>query len=141
MMPRVDPPLASLIERLPPGTVSTHPGEVAVHARDRWALAMLRDARGDRVPPPAAVVFASTTEHVAAALAWAEETGAAIVPRGGGTGLAGGAEAVQRSVVVDLSRMDRILAVDGASQTVTGQAGGEGGLLEATPVTRGAAPP
>jgi alkyldihydroxyacetonephosphate synthase len=137
MMPRVDPPLASLIERLPPGTVSTHPGEVAVHAGDRWALAMLRDARGDRVPPPAAVVFASTTEHVATTLAWAQETGAAIVPRGGGTGLVGGAEAIQRSVVIDLSRMDRILAVDDVSQTVTAQAAVKGGFLEAALATRG----
>ena len=75
MMPGVDPPLESLIERLPPGTVSTHPGEVAVHARDRWALAMLRDARGDRVAPPAAVVFASTAEHVATTLAWDRSSG------------------------------------------------------------------
>jgi alkyldihydroxyacetonephosphate synthase len=83
------------------------------------------------------VVFASTTEHVATTLAWAQETGAAVVPRGGGTGLTGGAEAVQRSVVIDLSRMDRILSVDDVSQTVTVQAAVKGGSLEAALAGRG----
>jgi len=51
----VDPhALDALAERLPRGRVTDHHGEVATHARDRWALALLREARGARVPPPAA---------------------------------------------------------------------------------------
>jgi alkyldihydroxyacetonephosphate synthase len=112
-----------LMARLPHGTVSSHPGEVAAHAHDRWALALLREARGDRVAPPAAVVFATTTEQVAITLAWAQEAGVPVVPRGGGTGLAGGAEAVKHSVVIDTSHMDRILAVDEISQVARAEAG------------------
>ena len=123
--------LDSLIARLPPGTVSTHHGELAVHARDRWALALLREARGDRVAPAAALVFPKSTQEVAAVLQWADESGTAVVPRGGATGVSGGAEAVRRSVVVDLSRMNRILGVDEVSQTVTAQAGVKGVELEA----------
>jgi alkyldihydroxyacetonephosphate synthase len=136
--------LASLIERLPPGAVSTHPGELTTHARDRWALALLHELRGDRVPPPAALAFPSTTDELSSLLAWATETGTAIVPRGGGTGLSGGAQALKGSVVVDLGRMDRVLGVDDVSQTIETQAGAKGdrveGALEARRLTLGHQP-
>src|SRR5712691_10173316 len=102
-----------------------------MHARDRWALALLREARGDRVPPPAAAVFPASTEEVQAVLAWASETGWAVVVRGGGSGVAGGAEATRRSIVLDTSRLDRILAIDEISQSVQAQAGVRGDELEA----------
>lgn len=122
--------LEGLIERLPPGTVSDHPGELFTHAHDRWAVALLREVRGDRVPPGAALVFPHTTEEVATTLAWASETGTIVVPRGGGTGVTGGAEAIRRSLVLDLTRMGRILDIDEVSQTVTAQAGTRGRDLE-----------
>ena len=122
--------LDSLIERLPPGTVSEHPGELFTHAHDRWAVALLREIRGDRVPPGIALVFPHSTEEVAVTLAWATETGTPVVPRGGGTGVTGGAEATKRSIVVDLTRMDRILDIDEVSQMVTAQAGVRGRQLE-----------
>jgi alkyldihydroxyacetonephosphate synthase len=122
--------LETLIERLPPGTVSDHPGELFTHSHDRWAVALLREVRGDRVPPGAALVFPHNTEEVATTLAWADETGTAIVPRGGGTGVTGGAEAIRRSIVLDLTRMGRVLDVDEVSQTVTVQAGTRGKDLE-----------
>jgi glycolate oxidase len=40
------------------------------------------------------------------------EFGAAVVPRGAGTGLSGGANAVGGCVVLDLSRMDEVLEID-----------------------------
>jgi alkyldihydroxyacetonephosphate synthase len=123
--------LESLVALLSPGAVSTHPGELALRSHDRWALALLREARGDRVPPPAAVVFPNSTDEVARTLAWAQETRTAVVPRGGGTGTVGGAEALKRSIVLDLTRMDRILAIDEVSQTVRAEAGVRGGELEA----------
>jgi alkyldihydroxyacetonephosphate synthase len=123
-------PLASLAERLPEGTISTHPGELSSRSRDAWALAMLREARGERLPRPMAVVFPRTTDHVAATLAWASETKTPVVPRGGGSGVCGGAQAVWRGLVIDLSRMDRILDVDEASFAVTVEAGAHGDRLE-----------
>ena len=123
--------LDSLMARLPPGAVTVHPGELAEHTHDRWALAMLREVRGERVPPGAAVVFPGSTEDVAATLAWAEEYGRTVVPRGGATGLAGGAQAIKRSIVVDTSRLDRVLDVDQISQVVRAQAGVRGAALEA----------
>ena len=48
-------------------------------------------------------------QHVVRACA---ELGAPIVPRGAGTGLSGGANAVDGCVVLDLSRMNRVLEID-----------------------------
>jgi alkyldihydroxyacetonephosphate synthase len=128
--------LASLIERLPSGTVSTHPGELGSHAHDRWALALLHELRGDLVPPPAAVVFPKSVEQLSAILSWATETDTAVVPRGAATGLSGGAQALKRSVVVDLGRMDRVLSVDDVSQAVECQGGVRGADVEAALAAR-----
>ncbi len=127
---RVDP-LASLAERLPDGAVSTHPGELTSRSRDAWPLAMLREARGERLPRPMAVVFPRGTEDVAATLAWATETGTAVVPRGAGSGVCGGAQAVWRGVVLDLSLMNRVLSIDRESMAVEVEAGTRGDRLEA----------
>jgi len=122
--------LASLTERLPEGAVSTHPGELTSRSRDAWPLAMLREVRGERLPRPMAVVFPRTTEDVAATLAWASETGTAVVPRGAGSGVCGGAQAVWRGVVLDLSFMNRVLSIDEESLAVEVEAGTRGDRLE-----------
>lgn len=122
--------LSSLIDRLPAGTVSTHPGELSSRSRDAWALAMLREARGERLPRPMAVLFPRRTEDVATALAWASETGTPVVPRGAGSGVCGGAQAIWRGLVIDMSRMDRVLDIDEASFAVTVEAGIHGDRLE-----------
>jgi len=57
------------------------------------------------------VVWPSDGEQIARIAALAIEEGFDLVPRGGGTGLAGGA-VPRDSVVLDLSKMDRILAID-----------------------------
>ena len=123
--------LASLTERLPDGAVSTHPGELTSRSRDAWALAMLREARGERLPRPMAVVFPRSTQEVSSTLAWAAETGTAVVPRGGGSGITGGAQAEWRGIVLDLSFMNRVETVDRESMAVEVEAGTRGDRLEA----------
>jgi alkyldihydroxyacetonephosphate synthase len=122
--------LDSLARRLPDGAVVTAGQAVRERAIDSWALALLRRARGDDLPTPAAVVFPSDTGDVAAVLAWASETVTAVVPRGGGSGVCGGAEAAAGSVVLDLSRMDKVTGVDLVSRVVHVQAGVRGEQME-----------
>ncbi|RLT27064.1 MAG: FAD-binding protein [Chloroflexi bacterium] len=69
------------------------------------------DATIDRRRPDA-VVFPSTTEQVSAAIVIANAFGVPIVPRGSGTGLAGGAVPIMGGVVVVLTRMNRIVEID-----------------------------
>ena len=61
---------------------------------------------------PSAVVLPASTAEVVGVVRWCCEHGVAIVPRGGGTGFAGGSVAVDGGVVVDLKRMSRVLAFD-----------------------------
>jgi alkyldihydroxyacetonephosphate synthase len=129
--------LSSLVQRLPLGAVTTDRDEVLARSRDWSALAFLRAARGDAGEEPAAVAFPSSTEDVATVLAWAAETGTTVVPRGGGSGVSGGVGRRRGSLVLDLSRMDRILDVDEASRVVHAQAGVRGDRLEAALEERG----
>ena len=119
-----------LASRLPDGTISTDPQTLRQSATDSWPLALLRRVRGDDLPEPAAVLFPARTGEVATILAWASETGTAVIARGAGSGVCGGAQADARAVVLDLSRMDRIGPVDQESQTVEVQAGVRGDRLE-----------
>jgi glycolate oxidase subunit GlcD len=61
---------------------------------------------------PSAVVLPASTAEVVGVVRWCYEQGVAVVPRGGGTGFAGGSVAVDGGVVVDLQRMCRVLAFD-----------------------------
>jgi alkyldihydroxyacetonephosphate synthase len=122
--------LDTLAGRLPDGTISTDPQTLREHATDSWPLALLRRVRGDDLPEPVAVIAPATTGEVATVLAWASETGTAVIPRGAGSGVCGGATADNTAVVLDLSRMDRIGPVDRESQTVEVQAGVRGDRLE-----------
>ena len=56
--------------------------------------------------------FPTSTEQVAACMRIAADHGRAVVPRGAGTGLSGGAAPLGRPVVLSLTRMNELLEVD-----------------------------
>lgn len=62
-------------------------------------------------PPPRALARPRTTEDLAALVGWAKAEGAGLVPRGAGTGKAGGCLAGPSDVVVDLALWPRTLEV------------------------------
>ena len=59
-----------------------------------------------------AVVLPSTTEEVARALAWCYEHEIPLIPRGGGTGFAGGAVPLDGGIVLGLERLARVRALE-----------------------------
>ncbi|MFB7248247.1 FAD-binding oxidoreductase [Streptomyces populi] len=89
---------------LPAGRVITDPSRVASFAHD--------EAAGAPYALPAAVVQPHDTAEVAAVVAYCAERGVPVVARGAGTGLSGGANAVEGAVVVSFSAMDRVLRID-----------------------------
>jgi len=80
------------------------------------------DASIDRAVPDV-VVLPTTTEQVADAVRIATEHGVPVVPRGSGTGFAGGALAVQGGVLVALTGMNQIREIDAENRTATVEPG------------------
>lgn len=73
--------------------------------------------------PPDVVVYALDTEEVAFVAAHCHAHRVPLIPYGAGSSLEGHLLAVQGGVSVDLSRMDKIVAVHPEDFTVTVQAG------------------
>ncbi len=73
--------------------------------------------------PPDIVVLPKTTEEVAAVLALAHAREVPVVARGAGTGLAGGALALEGGILLVTARMDRILEVDAPNRLARVQPG------------------
>jgi len=67
---------------------------------------------------PQAVVFAQTTEEIAQIVRWANSTHTPLIARGSGTGLAGGSVPSPGSVIVCLTKFDRVLELDRANLTL-----------------------
>ena len=72
---------------------------------------------------PDAVVFAQTTEEVAEAVKLCGAHEVPIIPYGTGTSLEGHILALRGGVTIDLSQMNKVLAVHAEDQTATVQAG------------------
>ena len=96
---RRDEIVAALRAMLPDGVIAE---EAGLTAYDRDALSAYH-------AKPLACVLPKTKEQVAAILRYASTNGIAIVPRGAGTSLSGGALPRGDAILLGLSRMNRIL--------------------------------
>ncbi|MFL5066181.1 MAG: FAD-binding oxidoreductase [Xanthobacteraceae bacterium] len=83
-------------------------------------LTEMRDLYRGRTPM---VLRPGSVEEVSRIVALANETGTAIVPQGGNTGLVGGQLPFHDEILLSLNRLDRIREVDAASNTITCEAG------------------
>ncbi|MGN6742457.1 MAG: FAD-binding oxidoreductase, partial [Amnibacterium sp.] len=106
--------LERLAEQLGEALV-TAPGALAGYRTDRsgWTTA----------ETPLAAVRARDTADVQAALRIASAHGIPVVPRGAGTGLAGGAVGSEGALVLDVSGMDRVLEIHAADEIAVVQPG------------------
>jgi len=72
---------------------------------------------------PRAVVFPSSTEETAAIMRELARANVPFTPRGAGTGLSGGALALNSGVVIELARMRKILSIDTENRIAVVQPG------------------
>ena len=86
---------------------------------------------------PLAVVLPETTEQVSAIVRACREFGIHFVPRGAGTGLSGGAHATENSILIECSRMKRILEIDAENRFAVVQPGVVNAELSAAIVSLG----
>ncbi len=82
-----------------------------------------RDESSFSAPPPSAVIFAESTRDVADAVKLAGDFNVPVIPFGVGSSLEGHLLAVQGGISIDVSRMNRVLAINADDLTVTVQPG------------------
>ncbi|GAA4506690.1 FAD-binding oxidoreductase [Nonomuraea ferruginea] len=107
-------PIDALVSSLPDGRVVTDPDVIDSYARDRTFVAPGK---------PLAAVLAGSRDDVVATLRWASEHRVPVVPRGAGTGLAGGATAGDGAVILSLARMDQIRELAPADEIAVAEPG------------------
>ena len=119
LLPQIQP------RPVPPGFLDALRGRFGAQCATALAVRAQhgRDESAFDVPPPDAVVFAESTQDVADAVALCAAHGVAVIPFGVGSSLEGHLLAVQGGVSLDVSRMNRILAVHAEDLTVTVQPG------------------
>ena len=106
--------LAGLVAELPDGMVVTDPAVTEGYRQDR--------AFDPSAGKPLAVVRPLRTEHVQTVLRWASANRVPVVPRGAGSGLSGGATALDGGIVLSTEKM-RDITVDPVTRTAVCQPG------------------
>jgi glycolate oxidase len=106
--------LVELVESLPPGVVATDPATTEGYRYD-WS-------RDTGAGTPVAVVRAEDAGQVQVAVRWAARHRVPVVPRGAGSGLSGGASAVDGGIVLSLERM-RAIEIDADCQVAVVEPG------------------
>ncbi|MEV0841192.1 FAD-linked oxidase C-terminal domain-containing protein [Actinocatenispora sera] len=110
------------------------------HAGGRSYLDLIRLRGGDASGAPDAVLTPAADE-IPAVLAACVDTDTAVVPYGGGTSVVGGVSGADRGhaavVALDLSRLNRLVALDEVAQTATFGAGMRGPDVERALAHRG----
>ncbi|MEX2547710.1 MAG: FAD-linked oxidase C-terminal domain-containing protein [Chloroflexota bacterium] len=112
---RADVLLAALASELPAMRVLTDAADVESYRFDETAYL--------RAGQPIGVCFPSSTSDVQHIVRLCAESAVPIVARGAGTGLSGGAVAVDGGLTVSFMQMNAILEIDPANLTVTTQPG------------------
>jgi FAD/FMN-containing dehydrogenase len=97
------------------------PGFRGYYREDELARAVYSEAAGISRAIPAAVAVPVDAEDVVVLVKWAAESGTALIPRGSGSSMAGGA--VGSGVVVDLSRINHLDRIDDRNNTVWAEPG------------------
>jgi glycolate oxidase len=106
--------LAGLVADLPEGMVVTDPAITEGYRQDR--------AFDPSAGKPLAVVRPRCTEEVQTVLRWASANRVPVVPRGAGSGLSGGATALDNGIVLSTEKM-RDISVDPITRTAVCQPG------------------
>jgi alkyldihydroxyacetonephosphate synthase len=120
---RLSPPTALA------GLCSTSVEDRAGHTYGKSFRDVVRGFSGDFSAAPDLVAFPQTDDDVVSILDWCADVGAAAVPYGGGSSVVGGVEC-PGAVSIDLTRLDRVLEIDGVSRAARIQAGALGPVLE-----------
>jgi alkyldihydroxyacetonephosphate synthase len=129
-----EPTLARLRELVGEAHVRTDHAERVTHCAGKGYPDLVRVRAGQPQAAPDAVVLPAGEQELAALLALCSRESIAVIPFGGGTSVVGGVEPLRGehagAISLDTRRMGAVLALDGASRTVTVQGGIRAPALE-----------
>ena len=121
-MPEPDAKILARREKIAAAMAKIVPGEGVITDADA-----LRAYESDGLTAyrqlPMIVVLPETTEQVSRILAYCQEEGVKIVPRGAGTSLSGGALPLADAITLGLGKFNRILEIDFDNRCVVAQSG------------------
>src|SRR3989338_11186824 len=103
--------------------IRTDRGHLEEISGDALSESRIHPLKSPETTPPFCAVLPASTAEVREVVVLANEEKIPIVPYGGGSGLMGGALSIKPGIVLDLRRMNKILAVDKESRSATVQAG------------------
>ena len=112
---QVTPELIEAFKKIVPGKVFTGDEINADYSHDEMPIY----GKG----APTVLVEATTTEDIAAIVKLCYENSIPVIPRGAGTGLTGAAVALHGGVMIDMSKMNKILEYDKENFVVRVEAG------------------
>jgi alkyldihydroxyacetonephosphate synthase len=103
--------------------VSVEESDKFIYSTDwAWMPQMWLD-RGMQLRPPDYIVHPGSAQEISEILEVANKYRIPVIPWGGGSGTQGGALPIFGGILLDMKRMDKIIAIDEKSLTVTAQAG------------------
>jgi alkyldihydroxyacetonephosphate synthase len=122
--------LQTLVEKLPPGSVSTEFAELLAVSTDLWPRHMIRWAEGQLPNLPLAVVWPTSTKDVQTLVDFARAHDLRLIAYGAGSNVVGGATPAATDIVVDFKRMARVLQINLNERYASAQVGILGEIWE-----------
>src|SRR4030067_2593296 len=113
--------LNSLIDVLGKDSVSASKTDLISYSRDNLPLTLFHQRQNKIMNLPDAIVWPNNYDDVVKILKFANEKKIPIVPYGAGSGVCGGTVALKGGIIIDLKRLDKIIAFDEKSLFVNAQ--------------------
>lgn len=94
-----------------------------IYSRDNWPLLVFKELRGELPPLPRVIIQPSSTEEVSQLVKLANKYKVKLIIFGGGSGVLGGTLSTKDFIIIDLSRLNRIIEINIEDQYVVVEAG------------------
>ncbi len=129
--------LTAFKQAFPPETWCDNPDELDFYGLDACPRVTKLHQEGQSPYRPAVVFHARFPEQVPKLLAWANQEKVPVTARGAGSDVVGACLPVRGGILLDVSNLNKVLALDEAGLFVKAGAGMIGGALEAELSRRG----
>ena len=129
--------LDQLATAIAPERITTSGADLDAHSYDWWPMAVKWRQQGKRPYSPEAIVRPLSVGEISQVMRWASEHAVPVTPWGAGSSVTGAPLPMTGGISLDLSALNRILALDETNLMVKVQAGVMGHRLEAVLNERG----